>query len=435
MRRLGLKFLLIGSVLAASTYASLSIPAQRPTSPAPSNPQSLLSTADAVFHEMSGITGLPIKGPLKKQIISRSEIRKYLTQTFHEDYTPEEVHVQEATLKAFGLVPPSFDLEKFLIAFYTEQAAGFYDPHSKTMFIADWVEPDLQQMVLAHELTHALQDQNFDLEKFLHGAAPNDDATNARQAIVEGYAMAAMMQTFVAPLSIADLPSLNTMMSGLLDQQYAEFPAFSSAPFFFRFQALFPYAQGTGFIQRGLARGGGWQKLNRVFLKPPTSTAEIFDPDCYFNALPLPEVSLPAPAPLSADSQLHKLSENVMGELGYYSILGQLISESEAKAVATKWVADRYILYESPAKDAYAIVARTRWDSVDNALAFFRDLKTILEHKYSGLAPEKRSIPNAFTAANPKIAVVMLRKDDEILWAEGIPAEKEDAVLNYLKSL
>src|SRR5205809_433150 len=76
----------------------------------------------------------------------------------------------------------------------TEQVAGFYDPHTKTMNMADWIPPEMQSMVLSHELTHALQDQNYDLDKFLHAARDNDDATSARQAIVEGHAMAAMMQ-------------------------------------------------------------------------------------------------------------------------------------------------------------------------------------------------------------------------------------------------
>ncbi len=142
----------------------------------------LLGQADQVLQQMSELTGLPIKSSLKKQVISRAEVEKYLAENLHVEMTPQEIHIQEATLRAFGLVSPDFNLEKFLISFYTEQAAGFYDPHRKTMFIADWVEPDMQRLVLAHELTHALQDQNFDLEKFLKAVRPDDDASNARQA-------------------------------------------------------------------------------------------------------------------------------------------------------------------------------------------------------------------------------------------------------------
>ena len=112
----------------------------------------LLDQADSVLKEMSDLTGLPIKGPLKKEIVGRAEVRKYLVENLHQEMSPHDLHVQEATLQAFGLVSQDFDLENFLIAFYTEQAAGFYDPIRKTMFIADWPPPDQQRLALAHEL-------------------------------------------------------------------------------------------------------------------------------------------------------------------------------------------------------------------------------------------------------------------------------------------
>ena len=117
--------------------------------PAPPTP-SLLARADELLREMSRTTGLPIRAPLKKQILSRAEIRKYLEQSLHEEYTPQEIHIQESVLKAFGLVSREFDLAKFLLAFYTEQAAGAYDPRRKTLFIADWPTEEMQEMVLAH---------------------------------------------------------------------------------------------------------------------------------------------------------------------------------------------------------------------------------------------------------------------------------------------
>ena len=111
--------------------------------------QDLLSQADEVFQQMSQITGLPIKTPLRKQVVSRPEIEKYLTQNLHEEMTPAEIHAQEALVRSLGLVSRDFNLEKFLISFYTEQAAGFYDPKRKTMFIADWIPAETQTMVLS----------------------------------------------------------------------------------------------------------------------------------------------------------------------------------------------------------------------------------------------------------------------------------------------
>src|SRR5439155_10808440 len=312
----------------------------------PETLQALLATADAVLKEMSRITGLPIKAPLKKKIVDRAEIRRYLTQSLHAEYTPREIHKQEAVLKAFGLVSPEFNLADFLVGFYTEQAAGVYDPRSKTMLIANWVVPEMQQMVLAHELTHALQDQNFDLEKFLRAVRDDDDAGNARQAVVEGYATAAMIQKAIEPAALSELPSLGPVMEQVVRMQTQEFPAFTSAPFFFRFQALFPYMQGMSFIQRGLT-SGGWEKLNQVFSRPPDTTKEIFQPDVYFKKESLPRIALTGANPLSRTPSLRLVDENTMGELGYYAVLGQFISEADARSVSQGWAADRYVVYEN----------------------------------------------------------------------------------------
>jgi len=400
-------------------------------------PPDLLSQADSIFQQMSELTGLPIKSSLKKQVISRPEVSKYIADTLHSEMTPQEMHIQEATLQAFGLVPPDFNLEKFLVSFYTEQAAGFYDPIRKTMFIADWVEPDMQRMVLAHELTHALQDQSYDLEKFLKAARDDDDASAAREAVVEGHATAAMIQEMMAPMKLEVMPSLVPVMAPIIQQQLEEYPAFTKAPFFFRFQALFPYIEGIGFMQHGL-QAGGWKRLNSLFEDPPTATKEIFQPEVYFDKQPLPKVSLPQPAELAGVHGLSFLAENIMGEMGYYALLGQLISEDEAKSVTPNWLADRYLLYEKsdagPGKKQYVLVSQTRWSSPESAQAFFRDYHTILSHKYSELASDSRSTNDVFIGKTNNGEVVMLRKDADCLWAEGIPASQAEAVLNWLKS-
>jgi hypothetical protein len=396
--------------------------------------ETLLSTADSVFEEMSHITGLPIRSPLKKEIVSRADVQKYLTENLREEYTPKELHVQEATLKAFGLVGAGFDLGKFLITFYTEQAAGFYDPRRKTMCIADWVGADMQGLVLAHELTHALQDQNFDMDKFIHADRGDDDVTNARQAVVEGYATAAMMQRTLGDTDISGLPSLAALMENVVHLQMEQFPAFSSAPYFFRFQALFPYTSGLGFMQAGLKQGG-WKSLNQVFANPPATTKEIFEPQFYFEHRTLPQIALRAPEALSMVPHLEKLDENIMGQMGYYSLLGQFLSEEETRSVSSGWLADRYILYEDTGSHHYTLVGRTRWSAPEKAVAFCRDYRTILARNYPDLTVEKPSLPDLITgsAANGRIMVVL--RGDECLWAEGVPPSQADKMLDYLRSL
>lgn len=401
--------------------------------PPPLGSQSLLAQADALLYEMSEITGLPVKARLKKQIMARPDVRKYLEANLHAEYSPDELHAQQAALRAFGLVSRDFNLEKFLLDFYTEQAAGFYDPRRKTMYLADWVAEDTQRLVLTHELTHALEDQNFGLDKFLHADRANDDSTNARQAVVEGHATAAMMQDLVRPLDLTQVPSLAPLMGPIVHQQMEEFPAFTKAPFFFRFQALFPYAEGVGFMQRGLA-AGGWKKLNALFTDPPRTTKEFFEPEFYFEHKPLPTLILPRPAVLTSVAGLHLVGENTLGELGYYALLGQLLSEEEAKSVTRGWMADRYLLYESPAEH-YVLVARTLWSNPEAALAFFRDYHTILARKYPELTADTRSGTSLFIGSTTSGQVIVLGQGDEVRWVEGAAAAQADALIDWLRSL
>jgi hypothetical protein len=413
-RSLGLKFLpaalaILCSLATASYASNVAQQPAEPHKPSSQEQAKLSEQADRVLQQMSRITGLPIKSPVNKKIVSREEVRKILIHNLHTDYTPQEIHVQQATLRAFGLISKTFDLKSFLVSFYTEQAAGFYDPPTKTMYIADWIPPEMQGMVLAHELTHALQDQNFNLESYIKAVKNNDDAEAARQAVVEGYATAAMFQSMLGGAPLPNMTGFETVLGPLIRQQMAEFPVFSKAPFFFRLQALFPYIQGAGFVGSGIHRVD-WKGLNELFTSPPTSTKAIFQPDVYFSHVSLPEVRLPGTTPLDAVSGLKRLDENTLGELGFDEMVGQFISEDKATADSRNW-------------------------SPDAALTFFHDYHAILTEKYPQLTPDSRSSSERLVARTSSGEVVMLHTGDEVRWAEGVPSNKTDAMLKWLASL
>ena len=147
---------------------------------------------------------------------------------------------------------------------------------------------------------------------------------------------------------------------------------------------------------------------------------------------------MPHPEFLASERGLDFLTENIMGELGYYTLLGQLISEDEAKSVATGWLADRYLLYQKSdagqGRRQYVLVSQTRWSSPESAQAFFRDYHSILSHKYPDLASDPRSTSDLFIGKANNGQVVMLRKGDECLWAEGVPVSQADVMINWLTS-
>ncbi len=129
-----------------------------------------------------------------------------------EDKDVQRLKRTELVLKKFGLLPKDFNLQTFLVGLLEEQVAGYYDSKTKTVNMLDWVEPDLQRPVLAHELTHALQDQSFGLDKWLKKDSEDldtkknltadditkDENSEARQAVVEGQAMVVLLDYMLA---------------------------------------------------------------------------------------------------------------------------------------------------------------------------------------------------------------------------------------------
>jgi hypothetical protein len=134
-----------------------------------SNPE-FLHAADEVLGQMSQLLDLAIKEPLKKTLRSKQEIRDYLVREEKEDKDQAQRDADTKTLIAFGLIPKGFPLDSFMLDVLTDQIAGLYDPQAREFYIADWIPVDEQKAVMAHELTHALEDQSFHIDPWIKAA-------------------------------------------------------------------------------------------------------------------------------------------------------------------------------------------------------------------------------------------------------------------------
>src|SRR5207302_9938002 len=170
----------------------------------PKEADELFRSVDEILQFASKDTSLPIKQPVKRMLTSRDQVVAYITKHMAEDEDAQRLRRSELVLKKFGLLPRDFDLQTFLLALLREQVAGYYDVKTKTVNLLNWVDVEQQKPVLAHELTHALQDQSFGIEKWMKQSTEgtdnkrndpsaadieNDEESGARQAIVEGQAM------------------------------------------------------------------------------------------------------------------------------------------------------------------------------------------------------------------------------------------------------
>src|SRR5580693_4899795 len=184
---------------------------QAPAAPAPDAEDKEVKItpreAEQLFHSVDEIlafdskqTGLPIKKHVKRRLTSRDEVVAYLTKHM-KDEDVKRLQRSELVLKKFGLLPREFDMEKLLLDLLREEVAGYYDPKTKTVNLLDWVPLEEQEPVLAHELTHALQDQAIGLDKWMKKGdkdlgeikkdptpedIENDEIDDAREAVVEG---------------------------------------------------------------------------------------------------------------------------------------------------------------------------------------------------------------------------------------------------------
>ena len=246
LRAAFLSLSLILILCGAAVHAQGTAAAPPPADSKPTTDADFIAAAEEVLGQMSQITGLKLVTPLKKSLRSREEIRAYVIKQMNEEKDPAERYADARSAEAFGLLPKGFDLDTFMVNVLTEQVEGLYDPKTREFYIADWSPLSDQRMVMAHELTHALEDQHFQIETWVKAARPNEDAELARDAVLEGSAMAAMVDYLMVGTgrSLKDLPEFDpSMLLGDLGST----PTLKAAPPFLKDALIFPYIGGLTF--------------------------------------------------------------------------------------------------------------------------------------------------------------------------------------------
>jgi hypothetical protein len=373
------------------------------------------AAADEVLARMSEITGLKLRTPLKKNLRSREEIRAYVIREMNADKEPAERYASSRSAEAFGLLPKGFDFDTFMVNLLTEQIAGLYDPKAHEFYIADWIPLSDQRMVMAHELTHALEDQHFQIEAWTKAARPNDDAELAREAVLEGSAMASMIDYLLGDTgrSLKDLPDIDPSM---LVGDMGSTPGLQKAPPFLKDALVFPYFAGLTF-SADLLKSGGWSSLPAVFANPPVSTQQIMHPALYHSRKIPAQVKLPDVDRLLGP-EWTKLEENVMGEFGWKEVFKQFLGDDRAKILAAAWEGDRYAVFEQKKTKQLVLVTRLRLNNEAQAARYFGQYSEALEKKY-----ERRSNlfrrPTFFSFDSTEGGVYLRCVNVECLTVEG----------------
>ena len=388
----------------------------------PDEAKKLFALVDELIKFSSGESGLPIKSTVKRQLTTRNAVESYIREKFDEDEGAKRLQKDEIVLKKFGLLDHDFALKPFLLALLKEQVEAYYDSKTKTVNMLDWVSIDEQKPVLAHELTHALQDQHIDLDKF-NDQTPDDVSTNssddsdhlakdeldtARDAVVEGQATAVMMDYILKPMgkSLVKDPEIMDLVKGQMASTESS-PVLARAPILLSESLLFPYREGLSFEQDVWMDQGQKAAFAGALDRPPSSTWEIINPR-EFEHHGIPSIPLlPNIHPL-VDPIYKPYDIGQVGQLDLHILAEIYGGDAAARDLTPAWNGGIY--WAGQRKDATTPAAQAStaslalfylavWRNNASAKAFVDLYSKELGRKYSGLKPD----PEAEKNPNPDI--------------------------------
>jgi hypothetical protein len=412
-------------ILAVSSVAILNASAQKPatgtdTATAGARNAALVAATNEVLEETSRLRELAVLRPVQSSAQSRAEIEHMIIGNLDRDTTAADMHASEVTLKRLGLVPASFSLRPLIVRLLTEQVAGYYDPKEQQFHLADWIDVDGQKPIMAHELTHALQDQHFNLRRFEKWPKGDSDAQLATHALIEGDATLAMT-LYVSSNPARALTFLKSFMAAETSSQELE-----KAPRALRETLLFPYQEGLTWT-RALYQNGGWPAVSRAFKTLPQSSEQILHPPKYFIHEAPVKVSLPD-LRLSLGRGWRRIDADVNGEWGFYLILDEFLkSVSTSKQATAGWAGDRYTTYEN-ATGQSTYVSLSAWDTEKDAREFFDAFvkRTKLRYADARVTTERATALSARTSEGD---VAIELRGNRVLVIEGIPAKTNSRAL------
>jgi hypothetical protein len=332
-----------------------------------------------------------------------------------------------------------------MVKVYSEEIAAFYDTKTKTMHLIQEPEvkknrplsflerlmgkkggfdKDENKTVIAHELTHALADQNFNIDALQKSVKHNDDQDLALSALIEGEATLTMLGaqmddwdgTVVRDMPAAQLDRIFSLLGPLLP--LAGGASLREAPVILSETMIFPYLRGLIFCAH-LTNEGGWKALDDAYRDPPLSSEQVLHPEKYRARPDLPmAVDL---GTLEPGGGWTELGRNVVGEMQ----LGVLLRHHGGKAAAAGWDGDRFAIFED-GNGKLGVVWLSTWDSDDDAREFAQGYARFQTTKIPGGQPPADAQADAQAEASRRThegtVFALQRRGADVAVVEGFDA-------------
>jgi len=340
--------------------------------------------------DIEGMRGRSFKRPVAVELSDKAGFLAHATARMDEMTPAGKLEHDQAIARHLGMIPPEMDLLKVTMNLLKEQVGGFYSPASESFYLMRTFTGDTARIILAHELTHALDDQHFDLDAGFKRTLVSTDASTAYASVVEGSGTLLMTHWLLAHISEIDPEALQA--AGNVGVE-----ALGEAPPYIWLPLMSVYMQGQTFLTKGYdldrkaARENGgevdrYASLERAFANPPRSTEQVLHPDKYWLA---DESDEPRPIRHSLAAGIEELpggwselERDVLGEM-QMAILATPFDERSApdmsnplaalslrytNEAATGWGGDEVLLLGRG--DARLVDLVTCWDSVEDAREF-----------------------------------------------------------------
>lgn len=397
---------------------------------------------------LPGMRKISFKTEVKRDVTAREDLQAVLIKEIDEDMSPEEFRAGELGMKALGLIPMGTNLKQVMVKVYSEEIAAFYDPKTKTMHLIKEPEAKLKKApsflerlmgktggfdkdenktVIAHELTHALADQNFDIDKMQKRVKHDDDQDLALSALIEGEAtltmIGAQMQDWngsaVSKVPAADLDRVFSILIPLMPMTSGK--SLREAPVILSESLIFPYLRGIVFCAK-LTNDGGWDAITEAYKNPPLSTEQILHPEKY-KANPDNPTAIDL-GKLDVDKDWKEVGRNVVGEMQ----LGVLLRRHGSKSAAAGWDGDRYAVFEGQ-NGRLGLVWFSTWDTEDDAREFLRSYARFQTTKLGEGVSQPEAFPDSIRRPHDATIFAVERRGKDVAVVEGFSTELTDSLV------
>lgn len=325
---------------------------------------------------VSELRGLPFLSPVGCRQETQTEIREYLHRAIERTNSAARLSYEGPVFELLGIIPPNYQYLKNLEEIYTDRIAGYYNTENDYYAMIRGVFATRREALIVHELTHALQDQHFDLEGVFAQKVPNDAAL-ARLALIEGDAQ------IITKNTNRTLDCTQRPLNELYAQAMKQAQSGPRDPLALRLMADFPYLFGENFAC-ALFKGSGQEGLNKAFRNFPLSTREILHPELY----PQPSTSSLFSGSAENTSQGEILFSDSLGEFSIFALLATFISPEEAAQAAQGWIGDSLQLIGSGSKEPKTLSWQTEWENEAEGAQFAHSLTRAFGKRFLDSAEE-----------------------------------------------